>query len=133
MSTTYYHTENLEQSDSESFDGSSDVDSVFSDTASIHSTQASDFGAVDFQTLVREFAVLLWRDEVVRPSISTAISKEDIGLEVARHKFRQLLKRFAQDLKLEAQTKDHKAAVRFVGSSSPHVTREVFLKLPTDN
>ncbi|KAI1213919.1 uncharacterized protein F4807DRAFT_409698 [Annulohypoxylon truncatum] len=117
--------EDSNQLDLEFSGESSCNDSIFSEPVSIPSTQTSQTGEMN-TLLVQEFAALFRRDELIMLDIPIAISKEDVGFEKTRDRFRKLLKRYALDLKVEARSKNHREVVKFVSSLSSNITRELF-------
>ncbi|KAI0120322.1 hypothetical protein F4776DRAFT_633767 [Hypoxylon sp. NC0597] len=79
--------------------------------------------------LIQDFATLLYQDEALVSLISTAVSKDENGIQYVRDEFRRQLRRYASDLKLEAPYSHHLAVVGFVSTFSAKITRELFSKL----
>ncbi|KAI0842910.1 hypothetical protein F5Y06DRAFT_76436 [Hypoxylon sp. FL0890] len=107
-------------------------DSLFSEPMSQPSsmTQGSAIKGIN-SLLSQDFAAILCQDESMMSHILVATRKEDIGWERMRSEFRKMLKRYALNLKAEAHSDHHQAIVRFVGSFSACITRDVFSKFST--
>lgn len=120
--STQFRTENS--------DASIDDDSVFSAPIPPPSTMTLGSGNGDVDALlIQDFATLLYRDGILTSLISTAVSKQSIGVRRIQYKFRKLLKHYARDLKAETSNDSHRNFVAFVTCHSAAITQEMFSKI----
>ncbi|GKT97673.1 nucleoside phosphorylase domain protein [Colletotrichum tofieldiae] len=86
--------------------------------------------AADNSLLVREFADLIYKDEVLLLLINQSAEKDFIEPNRMRNNFRRLLQHYAKDLKLEAKNSEHRVAAAFVGQFATKIAIELFSRFP---
>lgn len=92
----------------------------------ITNTSYSSGEADDF--FVQELSNFMWADLVLRELCCLGVGDAKIGQEKFRRNFCRLLKQFALDLKLEANTREHLRAATFISGKSGAVSRHICVR-----
>lgn len=101
-----------------------DDDSVFSLDRSL-SSQTSVASQEVGSYFTQELVQLLFEDPVLQPLYIVALRSDQIGKERFQNNFRRLLMQYAEDIKQEAQTNEHRAVGGFVSRRLTIVSKEI--------